>query len=229
MPVHAIFGITNDGLNLAVSLAILFLVIIWLALVFWTWSDARRRIEDPLIYGCATATSLLFPFVGTIVYMIVRPPEFIEDVRERELEIQAAEARLHRLGYFLCPHCEHEVENDFLRCPNCQRKLKDPCPRCSRPLDPDWTVCPYCEMDLSAGVAAEPEPALASQRRSRRRRELSADAKGGGGRAGSDGARQPPPGLRKGRSGESQRESQRASRADVASARSGRSRTPPGG
>ncbi len=67
MPVHAIFGITNDGLNLAVSLAILFLVIIWLALVFWTWSDARRRIEDPLLYGCAAAASLLFPFVGTIV------------------------------------------------------------------------------------------------------------------------------------------------------------------
>ena len=38
--------------------------------------------------------------------MIVRPPEYLEDVRERELEMQAAEARLHSLNYFLCPHCD---------------------------------------------------------------------------------------------------------------------------
>ena len=48
-------------------------------------------------------------------------------MRERELEIQAAEARLAELGYHLCPHCDFEVEKDFLRCPNCMRKLKDPC------------------------------------------------------------------------------------------------------
>ena len=59
--------------------------------------------------------------------MIVRPPEYLDDVRERELEMQAAEARLAELGYHLCPHCDYEVEKDFLRCPNCMRKLKDPC------------------------------------------------------------------------------------------------------
>ena len=113
----------------------LFLVVIWLALVYWTYADARRRIADPLLVGCATAASL-FPFVGTIVYMIVRPPEYLDDVRERELEMQAAEARLAELGYHLCPHCDYEVEKDFLRCPNCMRKLKDPCQSCGRPLDP---------------------------------------------------------------------------------------------
>ena len=74
-----------------VELLILFLVVIWLALVYWTYADARRRIADPMLIGCATAASL-FPFVGTIVYMIVRPPEYLEDVRERDLEMQAAEA-----------------------------------------------------------------------------------------------------------------------------------------
>src|SRR6202020_3029519 len=101
----AVFGIKNRTINAAVELIILFLVVIWLALVYWTYADARRRIADPLLVGCATAASL-FPFVGTIVYMIVRPPEYIEDVRERELEVQAAEARLHELDYALCPHCD---------------------------------------------------------------------------------------------------------------------------
>jgi len=162
----AIFGIHNSELNLAVELVILFLVVIWLALVYWTYADARRRIADPLLIGCATAASL-FPFVGTVVYMIVRPPEYLDDVRERELEMQAAEARLAELGYHLCPHCDFEVEKDFLRCPNCMRKLKDPCMSCGKPLDPTWKVCPFCEAEI--GVPA-PAP-----RRSRRRRETPAE------------------------------------------------------
>ena len=102
-------GSTTAASTWSSNLLILFLVVIWLALVYWTYADARRRIEDPMLVGCATAASL-FPFVGTIVYMIVRPPEYLEDVRERELEMQAAEARLAQLDYHLCPHCDYEVE-----------------------------------------------------------------------------------------------------------------------
>ena len=109
----AIFGISNDGLDLAVKLLILFLAAIWLALVFWTFTDARRRIEDPMLVACAAAASL-FPFVGTIVYMIVRPPEYLADVRERELEIAAAEARLSQVEHLHCPYCDFEVEKSFL-------------------------------------------------------------------------------------------------------------------
>ncbi len=156
-----VFGIKNGTINLVVSLLVLFLVVMWLALVYWTYADARRRITDPMLISCATAASL-FPFVGTIVYMVVRPPEYLDDVRERELEMQAAEARLAEVGYHLCPHCDAEVEKDFLRCPNCMRKLKDPCAACGRPLDPRWKICPYCETEV--GAAAPP-------RRTRRRRE----------------------------------------------------------
>jgi hypothetical protein len=101
--VLAVFGINSDGLNLAVNMLILFLVVIYLALVYWTYMDAIRRIEDPMLVICATVASL-FPFVGTILYVIVRPPEYLDDIRERELEMQAAEARLHELNYMLCPH-----------------------------------------------------------------------------------------------------------------------------
>ena len=147
--VLGVFGIKNSTINLVVELLILFLVVIWLALVYWTYADARRRIADPMLIGCATAASL-FPFVGTIVYMIVRPPEYLDDVRERDLEMQAAEARLAELGYHLCPHCDYEVDKEFLRCPNCMRKLKDPCKTCGKPLDPVWKICPFCESEIGA-------------------------------------------------------------------------------
>src|SRR3954465_11301703 len=115
----AVFGIESDGLNLAVNLLILFLVVIYLALAYWTFADARRRIGDPMLIACATVAAIIFPFVGAIVYMIVPPPEYLAARRERELEIQAAEARMHALDYHLCPHCDFEVKSDFLRCPNC--------------------------------------------------------------------------------------------------------------
>jgi Double zinc ribbon len=159
MPPLAYFGIESSGLNLAVDLVILFVAVLYCALIYWTYADARRRILDPMLIGCATAASL-FPFVGTIVYMILRPPEYLEDVRERELEVQAAEARLHQLDQSQCPHCNYRVERDFVRCPSCLRKLKERCVNCSRPLDQAWTICPYCEADV---------PGVSSSRTRRRR------------------------------------------------------------
>jgi double zinc ribbon protein len=163
MSAFAILGITNDGLNLAVKLLLLFLVAVWAALVFWTYADARRRIEDPMLIGCAAAASLFFPFVGTIVYMIVRPPEYIDDVRERELEIAAASARLQQVEQLTCPYCDFEIEKTFLRCPSCLRRLKEPCSTCGRPLDPRWKICPYCEAEV--GQAAPQQRRRAGARR----------------------------------------------------------------
>lgn len=143
----AIFGISNDGLNLAVNLIVLFLVVVWLALIYWTYADARRRMEDPILVACATGASL-FPFLGTIIYAILRPPEFLEDAHERELEIRATELRVRQLSEQACPHCEHPIERTYLRCPSCRRRVKDPCAGCGKPLDPRWGVCPYCEAEV---------------------------------------------------------------------------------
>src|SRR5438477_95305 len=117
-----------------------------------------------MLIGCAPAASL-FPFVGTIIYLILRPPEYLEDVRERELEIQAAEARLYELDTSLCPHCDYRVERDFVRCPSCLRKLKERCVSCGRPLDQAWTICPYCETEVPPAVSRRPRRRRAPQGR----------------------------------------------------------------
>ena len=163
----AVFGINSSGVNTAIKLAILFLAVVYLALVYYTFADARRRIADPILIGCATVAALVFPFLGTLVYMIVRPPEFLEDVRGRELETRAADARIHDLENHRGPPCDYQVARDVLRCPSCQRKLKDPCTNCARPLDPDWKLCPYCE----ASIPGVTPPA-------RRRRAATAETNG---------------------------------------------------
>lgn len=170
----AIFGITNGTLNTVAELVLLGVVVVWLALVWFTYADARRRLTDGMLVGSAVLASIVFPFVGTVVYLIVRPPEFLEDVRERELEMQAAEARLHSLDYQLCPHCDQVVGRDFLTCPHCVRKLRDTCESCSKPLDPDWLVCPYCEAEIPGAM-----PERRSRRRSRAGVESFADSPNG--------------------------------------------------
>jgi hypothetical protein len=168
----AIFGISDSGLNLAATLFLLMLVVLWLALIVYTYLDARRRISDPFLVACATVASF-FPFIGTAVYAIVRPPEFLEDAHERELEIKAAELRVRQLKDQTCPNCEYPVEKNFLRCPNCQRRLKDPCPTCSKPVDPRWGLCPYCETTLAGGGERTRRPSRRTEPDSRRETPLS--------------------------------------------------------
>jgi hypothetical protein len=172
----AIFGISNSGLNLAATLFVLMIVVVWLALIVYTYLDARRRISDPFLVACATVGSF-FPYIGTAVYAIVRPPEFLEDAHERELEIRAAELRVRQLTEASCPNCEYPVEKNYLRCPQCQRRLKDPCPSCNKPVDPRWALCPYCENPIAERPRRQRPPGEGrAKREPRPKREAPAKA-----------------------------------------------------
>ena len=143
----ALFGIDGGALSLIISLLVLFLVVVYLALIYWTYLDAKRRIQDPVLIACATAASV-FPFVGTVVYTILRPPEFLEDREERELELRAAELRLRQLIEHSCPHCEYPSAATTCGVPTASAACATPAARCSKPLDPKWGICPYCEAEV---------------------------------------------------------------------------------
>jgi hypothetical protein len=148
------------------NLGILFVVVFWIATIYWVWKDARRRIEDRLLVAVATALGVV-PFLGPLVYMLFRPPEYLEDVRERELEIRAMEARLGGRDLH-CPVCRAEVDDEFLVCPVCTTRLRQACTSCGKPLEAAWQVCPYCETPIAADdatAATAPQP----QRRRRAR------------------------------------------------------------
>ena len=131
------------------TLALLFVFVLWGATIFWVWKDARRRIADAKLVWLSTAIGAIPPFLGPLVYMLFRPPEYLDDVRERELEIKAIERRLDEREE-QCTVCGAAIEADYLVCPVCTTKLRQACGNCSRPLEPTWQVCPYCE--TPAGV-----------------------------------------------------------------------------
>jgi Double zinc ribbon len=175
----ALFGIGGGALGLIVNLLILFLIVVYLALIYWTYLDARRRIEDPVLIACATAASL-FPFLGTIVYTILRPPEYLEDREERELELRAAELELRQRIEQSCPHCEYPIERNYLRCPNCERRLRNPCRKCGKPLDPRWGICPYCETEVRRQQRPERETRRTDRQRAGRSGQRSGSSRSDG-------------------------------------------------
>jgi hypothetical protein len=153
--------------TLARNAGIALLVVLWLATAYWTFKDARRRIDDPWLVALATIIGFVPPFLGPIVYLFFRPPEYIQDVRERELEIKAMEERLSLID-MRCPVCRARVESTYVVCPVCTTRLKQACPSCGQPLESLWQVCPYCATEIVPGFPAL-EDLSARRRRSQRR------------------------------------------------------------
>ena len=96
-----------------------------------------------MIVAVCIATAFFFPFVGVLVYLILRPPEYLADVRERELEIKAMERRLAPTPSARTAATRPRPASSS--CPHCGTKLKQACRRCKAPLEPSWRLCPYCE------------------------------------------------------------------------------------
>src|SRR3989304_10293073 len=122
---------------------IFILIIIWLAFVYWTYRDAKLRSESTASAVFWALIVLVLNFLGLILYLILRPPEFIDDVVERDLEIERMETLLDSRESN-CPACGNPVKDDFLICPYCRKKLKSSCINCGKPLSLNWKVCPYC-------------------------------------------------------------------------------------
>jgi hypothetical protein len=148
------FVVTRDAV---VSLAVVF----WLGLAYWVHRDARRRIRHPFLVFFATLLGLAPPYIGPVVYLLLRPAETLDDARSRRFELQAFEQQLAR-SQPACPVCSSAIEHHYIACPVCTTMLRQPCATCKAPLEPLWQLCPYCatpiqpsQVDLDAALVAE--------------------------------------------------------------------------
>ncbi|GEM_PF-4424303 len=98
-PFTSVTSFFNSGLWGAMRLGLeVFFVLLWLSLIWWTYQDVRRRSESTALGTIALVLAIFLPFVGPVIYLIIRPPELLIDARERELELVALERRLEELG-----------------------------------------------------------------------------------------------------------------------------------
>jgi hypothetical protein len=170
----------STAFTVARDVALFCAVLFWLGGGYWTHRDARRRTRGALLVWTATLLGFV-PLVGPLAYLLFRPPETLEDLRARRVELHALELRLDRPEPG-CPVCRTPVEAGFLVCPVCTTHLKEPCRSCRAPLDPLWQICPYCTamirapapLDLDEALSAEVAAAGSQKARSERPRRAAA-------------------------------------------------------
>ncbi|HZU76082.1 MAG TPA: zinc ribbon domain-containing protein [Dehalococcoidia bacterium] len=145
----AISGTT--ALNLGIAAVAIYLIVLWVALAFFVFRDARRRSESWIFAGLATLLGLIPPFLGALIYLVIRPPRTLDETRALMLEEEALrepepEGPLRRP----CPTCGREIEEDFIICPYCRTQFARRCTGCERPLRLGWAVCPYCATEVGS-------------------------------------------------------------------------------
>jgi len=137
----------NNFLLIAAAWGGAFIASFWLSLLVWTYRDIRSRVKDPLVRILAVMVVAVLFLPGIVVYLILRPPQTMEEEYQHMLEeealLQAIEERS------ACPGCGRHTAEDWIVCPNCHTKLMKNCHACDRLLKLPWSLCPYC---------ATPEP-----------------------------------------------------------------------
>ena len=138
-----------------------FLVMLWLATLYWTYRDIRQRTRDWILQGFSICLVVfLFP-AGLAIYMILRPRYTLSELYERSLEEEALLQDLE--DQKACPTCRRRVKDDFLVCPSCRTQLKELCRSCQKPLSYAWNACPYCGLEKAPRVQSPPpRPRVAS-------------------------------------------------------------------
>ncbi|MEI7925765.1 MAG: zinc ribbon domain-containing protein, partial [Chloroflexota bacterium] len=119
-----------------------YLLIIWLASIFWVYRDIRSRTTDPISHLISVAIAVVFPIVGLPIYLILRPADTLTAAYDRQLEQEALLSELQNVS--ACPNCRRPVQDEFTVCAFCATPVKQGCSRCGRQLRLSWRYCPYC-------------------------------------------------------------------------------------
>ena len=148
------------------ALAGAYVAAFWFGLVIWTFRDIQQRSRDAVVQVLATLLVLFSSVLGVVLYLILRPSETLADNYQRSLEEEAIIREIDANPS--CPNCQHLVEPDYIRCPQCGQALRKQCETCVRTLEVQWKICPYCGTEQAGSPGqrqpvAVPEPAAPSE------------------------------------------------------------------
>jgi RNA polymerase subunit RPABC4/transcription elongation factor Spt4 len=131
-----------------------YMILLWIVAAYWAFRDMRDRTENPILPFLATGLIILFlPFffpLGVVVYRVVRPPERLGDVYERNLAEEALLAEVEAVR--TCRSCDRRVDPEWIICPWCRQRLNRVCPNCDRLVGLDWSLCAWCGKDFERPI-----------------------------------------------------------------------------
>ena len=150
MDIGGILGVVGPLLDVLKWVFGIYIVLLWMATVIWTYRDIHARHEEALLQVLAVSMALLIPFAGLGVYMMLRPRQTISDRYERSLEEEYLRHDIEE--QFVCPQCQRGIDHEFILCPHCHTALRRRCISCDHVIDLTWSICPYCGDDGSGLV-----------------------------------------------------------------------------
>jgi RNA polymerase subunit RPABC4/transcription elongation factor Spt4 len=126
----------------SIAFAAAFATALWLSLLIWTFRDIKKRARDPLLRILAVLVVAILFLPGILVYLILRPPQTLEDEYQNSLEEEALLQTIE--DSTLCSGCGRRTDLEWIACPNCHTRLKKNCHQCRKLMELSWNLCPYC-------------------------------------------------------------------------------------
>jgi RNA polymerase subunit RPABC4/transcription elongation factor Spt4 len=133
-----------------------FLFAFWVAMGIWAFNDIRARSRDWLAIVLACVLVLVFPVVGWVLYLMIRPKHTLAEAYDRALEEEALLRELEET--VACQTCGVPVQEAWVYCPNCHAQLQHSCPACSKLVRNEWEICVYCGAEQAPVAAPQPTP-----------------------------------------------------------------------
>ncbi len=145
-------GMLADSVSLLLVAVIAvagYVAVLWVATAYFVWRDARRRSASATFQLFALLLGFVPPFLGALVYLVIRPPRTLDEERAYALEEQSLlELDSDPVALRPCPSCGKDIEAEFIVCPYCRTQFARRCHGCDRVLRLGWAVCPYCAEEV---------------------------------------------------------------------------------
>ena len=125
-------------IKMALEIVLIVIAFFYLLSIIWVISDSYLRGSSPIRWGIVA----LVPFLGCMIYAMMRPPLYASDREEQNVGILLQQRQL--MDYGECPQCGYPTTSEYVVCPNCQANLRSLCSNCGRTHEPEWMDSPYC-------------------------------------------------------------------------------------
>jgi|GEM_PF-219299 RNA polymerase subunit RPABC4/transcription elongation factor Spt4 len=117
---------------------LIFVALLYVLSIIWVIRDSYLRGTNSNVWGIVA----LIPFVGAMIYAMMRPPLYASDREEQNISLLLQQREL--MDYGECPQCGYPTVRDYVLCPNCHTRLRNQCGHCGHTLEQEWSICPYC-------------------------------------------------------------------------------------
>jgi len=146
---------SSDTFGMVKMLVLGYFGLLWLSIIIWVTRDALERSSSILFQAFSILLNIAIPYLGVLLYLIIRPRRTALDSYYDELERNMLEAP--SVSGSACSKCLTPVDENYKFCPNCGETLKKNCPHCKKPFPIIWNICPHCGKNVDRDTKAAPK------------------------------------------------------------------------